>query len=307
MIGVLFAVCAAASNAIGTVFQRRAAQLAPAEETMRLALLLDLARRPVWLFGIAGMIGGFVFQATALHFAGLTLVQPIVVSELPLTLFLMSLVFHARVDREAVWGTVMVSAGVAVVLIATAPQRGHPFAAALTWLVVSVVSVAVGASLVMTGLSVTESRRAALFGAAAGLGFGFTAALMNGAVQKFDRGLGALLVSWQLYAMIAIGISSVFVAQNALQAGPIVAAQPPITTCDPLSSVLYGVLVFGEQLRGGYWIIPTLAGAVITLAGTVLLSRSALITAHTPDQGSALSSGSSSPTHTDRSTTGRAR
>ncbi|MGH3847200.1 MAG: DMT family transporter [Pseudonocardiaceae bacterium] len=283
MIGLLLAVCAAGSNAIGTVFQRKAARLAPAQETMRLALLLDLLRRPVWLFGIAGMIGGFVFQATALHFAGLTVVQPVVVGELPLTLLLGALVFRARVDREAVWGTVAVTAGVALVLVATAPQRGHP-PTALSWILASVLSVVIGVVLVVAGLRATASRRAALFGAAAGLGFGFTAALMNGAIHQIDRGIGVVLVSWQLYAMITVGISSVFLVQNALQAGPIVAAQPPITTIDPLCSILYGVLVFGEQLRGGYWVIPTLAGAISILAGSVLLSRSSLMAVETSDE-----------------------
>ena len=306
MIGILFAVCAAASNAIGTVCQRKAARLAPAEETMRLALLRDLVGRPVWLLGIAGLIGGFLFQATALHFAGLTLVQPIVVGELPITLFLAALVFHTRVDHDAVWGTVAVSVGVALVLVATAPQRGHS-ATGLSWLVASVLSLAIGASLVMAALRATGGRRAALFGAAAGLGFGFTAALMDSALHQLDHGLGELLVSWQLYAMIAVGVSSMFLTQNALQAGPIAAAQPPITTCDPLSSIVYGVLVFGEHLRGGYWIIPSIAGTVIVLAGTVLLSRSSLIAVDTPGQVNAATSGPSGSGRTDHPSTGPAK
>ncbi|NMH98400.1 DMT family transporter [Pseudonocardia acidicola] len=277
MIGILLAIGAALSNALGTVFQRKAAQQAPPEDTMRPALLADLARRPVWLVGILGLIGGFLFQAAALRFAELTVVQPIVVSELPLTLLIAALVFRARLDREAVWGTVAVSAGVALVLIATDPRRGHP-TGAFTWLLASVSTVAVVVSLVVAGLRASGSRRAALFGAAAGVGFGFTAALMKGAILGLRHGVGGLFSSWQLYAMVVVGIASVFLAQNALQAGPIVAAQPPITICDPLASVAYGVLVFGEHLRDGYWIIPTLTGAGIVILGTVLLSHSSLIT-----------------------------
>jgi drug/metabolite transporter (DMT)-like permease len=293
IVGLLFAVCAAASNALGTVFQRKAARLAPPEETMRLALLADLLRRPVWLLGIAGLIGGFIFQAAALHFAALALVQPVVVAELPLTLAVAALVFQTRLDRDAVWGTVAVSAGVAVVLVATAPQHGHPVRGELPWLAAGVVSVVVCALLVVAGLNVTGPRRAALFGVAAGIGFGFTAALINGAVHRLDHGLGELFSSWQLYAMIVAGIGSVFLAQNALQAGPIVAAQPPITTCDPLASVGYGVLLFGEQLRGGYWVLAALVGTGIVLGGTVLLSRSPLIALDTPGQ---LNPGSAGPT-----------
>jgi drug/metabolite transporter (DMT)-like permease len=281
MLGILCAVCAAASNALGTVYQRKAARLVPAEDTMRLALLRDLMRQPVWLLGISGLIGGFVFQAAALHFAVLTVVQPIVVSELPLTLLFGALVFHIRPDHEAVWGTVTISAGVAAVLVATNPRPGHA-ATALSWLVASMVTVVIGASLVTAALRTTGNKRAALFGATAGLGFGFTAALMNSALHQLNRGLAALFSTWQVYAMVAAGITSVFLAQNALQAGPLVAAQPPITTCDPLSSIVYGVLVFGEQLRGGYWIIPTVAGCLFICLGSVVVSRSSLTAVYSP-------------------------
>jgi len=36
--------------------------------------MLRLARRPVWLLGIVSMIGGFVFQITALRYGELALV-----------------------------------------------------------------------------------------------------------------------------------------------------------------------------------------------------------------------------------------
>jgi drug/metabolite transporter (DMT)-like permease len=289
--GVLLAVCAAASNAVGTVFQRKAARLAPATETMRPALLWDLMRRPVWLVGIGGMIGGFLFQACALGFAALTVVQPIVVFELPLTVGLAAVVFHRPLDRRAVWGTIAVSAGVSLALVATDPRPGpaHP---ARVWPIAVAVTVTLAAALVTAGMRTTGARRAALFGTAAGLGFGFTAALLNGSLRLLEHGLGHLLTSWQPYATIAAGLISVFLTQNALQAGPVAAAQPAITTCDPLASVAYGVLLFGEQLRAGLWLLPALAGALLAIVGIVLLSQSPLANAqphHRPDHGTSRS------------------
>jgi hypothetical protein len=143
-------------------------------------------------------------------------------------------------------------------------------------------TVALVAVLVFVGLRTRGSRRAALFGVGAGVGFGFTAALMNAALHVLDHGVAALLTSWPVYAMVAAGIGSVFLTQNALQAGPIVAAQPAITSCDPLVSVAYGVLVFGDKLRGGLWLVATVVGVVVGIAGTVLLARSPLVEAQDP-------------------------
>jgi len=125
---------------------------------------------------------------------------------------------------------------------------------------------------------------------------------MNSALGELGHGLGALLRSWQLYAMAAAGIGSLFLTQNALQAGPIVAAQPAITSCDPLASIGYGVLVFGEHLRGGAWLIPTMLGAVSAITGTVLLARSPLIEAGPPASSDATPARGGRP---DQSTTER--
>jgi hypothetical protein len=200
---------------------------------------------------------------------------------LPPTLLFAAAVFHRRLDGHAVWGTIAVSAGVSLVLIAIAPRPGHP-PAGVAWIVAIGATLALAAVLIVAGLRTRGSRRAALFGVAAGLGFGFTAALMNAALKVLDDGLGALFTSWPVYAMLAAGIGSVFLTQNALQAGPVVAAQPAVTSCDPLASVAYGVLVFGEQLRGGIWLVPTLVGATVGILGTVLLTRSSLIEARDP-------------------------
>jgi drug/metabolite transporter (DMT)-like permease len=276
MIAVFFAICAAASNATGTVLQRRAASVAPADETMHLALMTDLLRRPIWLAGILGLIGGFLFQALALSHGELSLVQPIVVAELPLTLAVAALVFRSRLDRDALAGALAVSAGLALVMLAISPHGGHEANGWLAWFAACVVSVGVAVALVLAGLRLRGGRRGTLFGAAAGLGFGFTAALMKGALDRLTDGVGAVVSSWQLYAMVVTGIASVFLIQNALQAGSLVAVQPAITICDPLTSVGYGVFLFGEHLRGGIWLLPSLVGFIMIAVGSVVLSRSPL-------------------------------
>jgi hypothetical protein len=45
-------------------------------------LVLRLARQPVWLLGMASMILGFAFQASALRFGPLALLQPTLALEL---------------------------------------------------------------------------------------------------------------------------------------------------------------------------------------------------------------------------------
>lgn len=276
MLAVFYAVCAAVSNAVGAVLQRRAAATIPQSEAMHLRLLLDLVRRPIWLGGVVALIGGFLFQASALSIGDLTLVQPIVLAELPLTLVVAGIAYRSFLDRDAWIGAVCVSVGLAVVLIAAAPHGGGRVAGGSSWLLACVISVAAGALLVTLGLRASGGRRAAAYGAAAGLGFGLTAALMKGAVLRLPDGVGAVVTSWQLYAMVVVGVGSFFLVQNALQAGTLVAAQPPISACDPAASIAFGVLLFGEHLRTGIWLLPALLGAAVIVYGSIALSRSPL-------------------------------
>ncbi len=49
-----------------------------------------------------------------------------------------------------------------------------------------------------------------------------------------------------------------------------------LTLGDALISVLYGVTLFGEELRTGWWLVPELAALALIAAGCVRLARTPL-------------------------------
>ena len=107
---------------------------------------------------------------------------------------------------------------------------------------------------------------------------------MKSAVSALDRGIGSFFSSWQLYATAAAGVGALFLLQNALQAGTLVAVQPPLTMGDALISACCGVTVFGEEVRTGGWLLVVEIVAAIAIAvGCVQLSRS-LDAVHSPWQ-----------------------
>jgi hypothetical protein len=125
--------------------------------------------------------------------------------------------------------------------------------------------------------------RAGLLGIAGGLGYGLTAAYTKGTTDEFQSGgLAGALTSWPLYARISAGVASAWLLENAYQAGPLTASQPGITLVDPVISTLWGVMVFGEQVRpgGALALIPVPLLAVT--AGVLILSRSPILHATQP-------------------------
>jgi drug/metabolite transporter (DMT)-like permease len=275
---ILFAIAAAVSNALASILQRRGAGSIPESKSMRLALLVAVLRQPVWLFGLLAMCAAFVFQAAALAHGDLALVQPLLLAELPVTLLLAPLFFDVAAGRRAWLGVVGMSAGLAAVLIAAAPTGGQRSVSITAILLTVAATGGLIACLVIVALKMEGSPRAATFGTAAGTGFALTAALMKEAMDELSRsGVVGMLASWSLYAMAATGVVSLFLWQNALQAGTLIAAQPAITLSDPILSTLIGVLVFGEQVRLGGWIALELLGALLVAAASVELARSPLI------------------------------
>jgi drug/metabolite transporter (DMT)-like permease len=268
---ILLAVAASLCTATSSICQRIAAKSSqPTGFDAR--LLFRLARRPVWLLGIASMILGFVFQLTALHFGDLALVQPILAAELVFVFGYLAMAGSGRVKRRDWLAAAIMSAGIGVFLRAASPSGGRLHAPGSAWLVAGlvIVSVALVALAVAFGLgrrpSASGTRRAAVLGAATGISWGFMAAVIKELSSHLDDGIGAFVSSWSLYLLIAAGAATMLLASHALAAGPLAASQPGFTILDPLTASLLGVFLFGEHIRTG---AADLAGEALALAAVI--------------------------------------
>jgi drug/metabolite transporter (DMT)-like permease len=275
VLSVVFALLAAVSNALGTVLQRRAALTVPRSDAFRVRLMVDLVRHPVWLGGILSVIFAAVFQGLALATGPLAVVQPIFVLELPLALLIMGLVFRKRLPPQ-IWGAVgCIVVGLGVALGAARPSGGSPQAPMTLW--IPALACCLGAMVVLALAAMRRpfgAARAACLGTAAAIGYSLTAALMKSATDTLGhRGAGAFFTSWQTYGFAAVGVCALFLLENAMQAGPLVASQPALTLGDAMISLSLGVTLYSEVVRTGWWLIPEILGASLVLVGAVTLSR----------------------------------
>jgi drug/metabolite transporter (DMT)-like permease len=288
MLTYLLAVLAACANAAASVLQRKANRQVPRTQNMTPRLIWSLAHEPVWYFGVLAVTIGFLLQAVALGSGQLSVVEPILVLELPATLILASRVFRTHLGRREWASTVAMTVALAALLFALSPSGGRT--SGLRWYIWVI---AAGVNLAFAGVLVAwgrrgpvdrgekaakgSARRAAALGIAAGGVFGLTAALMKGMTGTFSDGIGALLASWQLYSMITTGVLGMFLLQSAMNAGRLIAAQPGLTLTDPIVSILWGVLVFGERVREGWFIALAVTGVFVMAFAVVYLASSPLL------------------------------
>jgi drug/metabolite transporter (DMT)-like permease len=272
---VLFAVCAAFSNAVATVLQRKAALTVPRSEGFRAGLILDLLRRRVWLAGILAVIAAAVCQALALATGPLTIVQPLFVLELPLTLIVASVLMHRHLPGTGWLAVTAVVAGLAVALAAASPSGNRTHVELDRWIPALAVCAGAVVALALAALRRPEGRaRAACLGAATAISYAVTAALMKAAMHILDeQGLVGFLTAWQTYAFAATGVCALFLLENAMQAGPLVASQPALTLGDAMVSLALGILLYEETIRSGWWLLPQLFGVALIAAGVLALSR----------------------------------
>jgi drug/metabolite transporter (DMT)-like permease len=288
---VLLAIAASFCTATASLAQRQGAKSVQTTGGFDIRLLLRLARQPVWLLGIVSMIGGFVFQLTALRYGPLALVQPILSLELLLVFGFLALAGRrqTRIKPRDWLGAAAMSAGVAVFLRLASASGGRLHAAGSSWLLAGLVTLGVVLAAVAIAFGMgafgignrpgaSPSRRAAILGSATGIAWGFVAAVIKELSSHLGGGLGAVFSTWSLYVLLGAGAATMLLASHALAAGPLAASQPGFTILDPLAASLLGIFLFGERIQTGPW---DLAGEALALAlvvaGAAILSHSCFI------------------------------
>ncbi|WPB95417.1 DMT family transporter [Streptomyces malaysiensis] len=277
---VVLALLSALGNGAASVLQRRAAMdqvreergvRGPMRNLLRLARLL---RRPFWLAGLAAMMVSAVAQVGALAVGRLSVVQPLLVSELLFTLVVGSLVFRHHPDGRTWLSFAMLAAGLALFLVAADPSSGAGTARNGRWLPVGVAVVIAVGLLISVARVLRGAARAAALGSATAACFACTAALIKEMTGRFPGGVVEVFTDWPLYAVCVVGLLSFLLLQSTLRAGTLAASQPALTLGDALVSIALGWVLFGERVELGLRIVPEVAGILLMAAGIVGLTRS---------------------------------
>ena len=273
---VVFALAAAFSNAVNLLTQHSASAGAPKREK-GWRLVGYLFRQPLWLLGWIAAVGGFAFQAVALHYGQLSVVQPILVTELVFVLVLRRVWIRQDVARAA-WTAVLVVCGALAVFLAVAePTGGHPTPETAEWLSALLAFGGAIALLAVLGRRGSPTRRTALFAVAAALAWALMATFLKTATETLTTsGIGGMLTRWPVYALAAAAVTGTLLEQAALHVGPLSVSQPLLVIINPLASIVLSIWLFDERFTDSPAKISLAVVAMAVLAaGVIALSRTA--------------------------------
>jgi drug/metabolite transporter (DMT)-like permease len=273
---IVFALLAALCNAV-SVLTRHVASTADPDRPTGIGLVGYLLRNPQWLLGSAAQVGAFAFQAVALQLGQLSVVQPLLVTELVMALALRQVFIHQQVAWAAWGGAAAAVAGLALFIVAAEPRGGHAGPTSGHWAAAVVACGAVVAALIVGASRGSPSRRAALYGLAGGVTWALEATFIKSATDDLARaGLSGLFTNWPVYAVAVGGAAGVVIEQAALQSGPLRVSQPLLTITDPIVSIALSVWLFDEYfVLNPAVLAAAAAGFVVMCGGVVVLSLTA--------------------------------
>jgi drug/metabolite transporter (DMT)-like permease len=267
------AVGAACCLGFGFVLQQNAAANAPLSDFLSPRLLLDLVKVPRWLGGIAFMVVGMVLGAIALAKGEVSLVEPLLATNLLFALVLSRHQTRQPLGRQGWGGLLLLAGGVTAFIVAGQPEGGADITDPVRhWVIIGVM---LGLALLLTTYAKRSRLSAgpALLAVAAGLLYGVQDALTRVSGQRFsDGGWVALATGWQVYAVVVLGITGLVLVQSAFETAPLRMSLPALTAAQPLAGIVCGVGFLGDRLRTDTgalaWEAAGLAGIV---AGVVLM------------------------------------
>jgi hypothetical protein len=285
---VLFALLAAFSNALNVITQHIASTGDP-QHSKGWRFVRYLVSNPLWLFGWVALAGAFVFQAIALHVGAISVVQPLLVTELVFALVLRWLWLHQSIRPVTWWAAVLTCISLALFLAMAEPSGGSALPTSGAWVSATTAVTATAALLALLGLRGSPARRAASLGASASMLWALVATFIKATTDTLVQfGLSGMFTHWPIYALAVTGLAAEFLNQAALHVGPLSISQPFIVIVDPVVSIALSVWIFGETFTSDVarLAIGSVAFTSMCVAVTVL-TRTAPATMD-PDSASAV-------------------
>jgi drug/metabolite transporter (DMT)-like permease len=271
---IVESVVGASFYALSSVLEQHAASKEPADQSLRLNLLVVLARRRLWLLGMAAGVAGYAMQFIALRKGSLALVQPIFVTGLVMALAGSALAQRRRFSRREWLANAQILGGIALYIAAAQPGPGHPRGSATGWILLAAISTIAVAALIELSHG-SPQRRSLALGVATGIVLGTTSAITERTSHRLGISLGHALDDWSPYVLVVVSIGGLVLNQSAFQAGDLKWSLPAITVLEPLVAILIGQALFHEHVAtSALHVTGQIVGLVSMVVGVLILAAS---------------------------------
>lgn len=277
-IAIVLACAAAIGFALGAALQHDAVDLFHRNGRVSSSVQLRLSiRNRRWLMGLALLLFSAATHVGAIYFAPVTVVQPIGVLAVPL-----SVIISQKMRRTSVPAKVWVACGITIAAVTGftiySTQIGqshvaHPKELFLSGLIVTGLAAAIGVS--ARTFPLRRRTQVMMWAIAAALLYGFSTGLIKAAFVQFESDIHFSMTYMVVLvtAIIATYVSGFYCVQRAYATGVPEIVISVLTTTDPLTACVFGLVLLKEGIGvtlGQYLVMAVFA--VIAVIGVAMLS-----------------------------------
>jgi drug/metabolite transporter (DMT)-like permease len=274
-IGILLAFACAVATQLGFLYKHRGACAAAKVDIRRpIATVRSLFSSPWFAIGMAVALGAWVLHVGAMALAPISVVQAVLSTGVVILAVLAERLFGFEVGARQWIGVGMTALGL-LLLVVTLPSHSGTHSSFSTAGMISFEAgmLAIGALLISgPSIGAPDHHHGVMLGAAAGVLFGVSDVAIKALTGLGGEGvLGVVLSPW-MAVTIAASVIAFYASARGLQDGEAVPVIASTSTAANVSTIMGGIVVFGDPMPGH------VVGIVIQLLAFALVIAAALIT-----------------------------
>jgi drug/metabolite transporter (DMT)-like permease len=250
-LGILLAFACAVATQLGFLYKHRGACAAPKVDIRRpLKTVKSLFSSRWFAIGMGVALGAWLLHVAAMALAPISVVQAVLSTGVVILAVLAERLFGFEVGRRQWLGVAMTAAGL-VLLVMTLPAHSGSHS---SFSVAGMISFEAGmlaiGFLLITGprIGAPDHHHGVMLGAAAGVLFGVSDVAIKALTGM--GGIGEILVSPWLPVTIVASVVAFYASARGLQDGEAVPVIASTSTAANVSTIMGGIVVFGDPMPG---------------------------------------------------------
>jgi drug/metabolite transporter (DMT)-like permease len=249
-LGILLALGCAFATQLAFLYKHRGANEAPSVDVRRpLRSGRSLFRSKWFAIGMLIALGAWLLHVAALVFAPLSVVQAVLSTGVVMLAVLAERIFGFKVGLRQWAGVAMTAAGLMLLVVTLPAASGAHSAYSLAGLISFEAGMLVIGALLISGphlFGAHEHHHGIMLGAAAGVLFGVSDVAIK-ALTGLDGVAEILLSPWLLFT-VGASVVAFYASARGMQQGEAVPVIAATSTAANVSTILGGIVVFGDPM-----------------------------------------------------------
>jgi drug/metabolite transporter (DMT)-like permease len=251
-LGILLAFACAVVTQLGFLYKHRGANAAPKVDIRHpLRTVKSLFASKWFAIGMAVALGAWIFHVAAMALAPISVVQAVLSTGVVILAVLAERLFGFEVGRRQWIGVAMTAAGLMLLVITLPAHSGTHSSFSLAGMVSFEAGMLAIGFLLISGprIGAPDHHHGVMLGAAAGVLFGVSDVAIK-ALTGLDGGFMAVVLSPWLLVTILASIVAFYASARGLQDGEAVPVIASTSTAANVSTIMGGIVVFGDPMPG---------------------------------------------------------